>query len=84
MLAVCSTFHPTYYAKNYAGIMGAGLYMNRVMYEVEESLPATYKSDRTGKDLNSVLSILSAVDLSIQNALINDLYRLGRFDPKQS
>ena len=25
MLALCSMLHPTYYAKNYAGIMGAGL-----------------------------------------------------------
>ena len=25
MLALCSMLYPTYYAKNYAGIMGAGL-----------------------------------------------------------
>jgi len=25
MLAICSMLHPTNYAKNYAGIMGAGL-----------------------------------------------------------
>jgi len=25
MLALCSKLYPTYYAKNYAGIMGAGL-----------------------------------------------------------
>ena len=27
MLALCSMLYPTYYAKNYAGIMGAGLFM---------------------------------------------------------
>jgi len=58
--------------------------MNIVLYGVEESTPATSKSDRTRNDLNSVLPILSAEDQSIQNAAINDLYRLGRFDPEQS
>ena len=58
--------------------------MNIVVYGVEESPPATSKSDRTRNDLNSVLPILSAVDPSIQNASINDLYRLGRYDSEQS
>ena len=59
-------------------------HMNIVLYGVEESPPATSKSDRTRNNLSSVLPILSAVDQSIQNASINDLYRLGRFDPEQS
>ena len=32
MLALCSMLHPTYYAKNYAGIMGAGLAHIRELY----------------------------------------------------
>jgi len=57
--------------------------MNIVMYGIDESPPTTPKSDRTRNDLNSFFQILSAVDSSIQNASINDLYWLGRFDPSQ-
>jgi len=59
-------------------------HMNIVVYGVEESPPVTSNSDRIRNDLNSVLHILSAVDPSIQNASINDLYWLGRFDTEQS
>jgi len=59
-------------------------HMNIVLCGVEESPPATSKSDRTRNNLSSVLPILSAVDQSMQNASINDLYQLGRFDPEQS
>jgi len=39
--------------------------MNIAVYGVEESPPVTDKSDRTRNYLNSILSILSAVDPSI-------------------
>ena len=58
--------------------------LNIVVYGIDESHPTTPKYDRTRNDLSNVLPILSAVDSSIQDASINDLYRLGRFDPDQS
>jgi len=58
--------------------------LNIVVYGIDESPSTTPKYDRTRNDLSNVLPILSAVDSSIQDASINDLYRLGRFDPDQS
>jgi len=58
--------------------------LNIVVYGIDESPPTTPKFDRTRNDLSNVLPILSAVDSSIQDASINDLYRLGRFDLDQS
>jgi len=58
--------------------------MKIVVYGIDESPPTTPKSDRTRNDLSNVFPVLSAVDSSIQDASINDLYRLGGFDPDQS
>ena len=55
--------------------------MNIVVYGINVSLPKTAKPDRTKIDLLNLLPVLNAVDSSIQNASIKDLYRLGKFDP---
>jgi len=55
--------------------------MNIVVYRIEESSPTIPRSKR---DLDNLLSVLSAVDSSIQNAAINDLYRLGKFNSNQT
>jgi len=57
---------------------------NIIVYGIEESPPTIPRSDRTKRDLDNLLSVLSAVDSSIQNAAINGLYQLGRFDPNQT
>jgi len=58
--------------------------MNIVVYGIEESPPTIPRSNRTKRDLDNLLSMLSAIDSSIRNASINDLYQLGKFDPNQT
>ena len=58
--------------------------MNIVVYGINESPPKTAKPDRTKNDLLNLLPVLNAVDSSIQNASIKDLFRLGKFDPSQT
>jgi len=51
---------------------------------INESPATIPRSNRTKRDLDNLLSMLSAIDSSIQNASINDLYQLGKFDPNQT
>ena len=50
MLALCSMLYPTYYAKNYAGIMGAGLLMirmNALQLDLLQLVPTDWTDYRT-------------------------------------
>ena len=58
--------------------------MNIVAYGINKSPPKTSKPDRIKHDLTNLLSILNAVNPSIQNSSIKDLYRLGKFNQSQS
>ena len=44
MLALCPMLHPTYYAKNYAGIMGAGLHRSNKKEFKEFAKTAGFRS----------------------------------------
>ena len=52
-----------------------------LVYGITESPPNTPRSNRTSNNLSNLLPILNDIDSSIQNASIEDLYRLGNFDP---
>ena len=57
---------------------------NLVLYGVKECRPGMSKSARLEADLESVISIFSHIDSSIQAQSIKDCLRLGKYIPSQS
>ena len=57
---------------------------NVVLYGVEECRSGLPRSARFESDLNSVVSVFSALDSSIQSQSVRDCYRLGKFFPGAS
>ena len=55
-----------------------------VLYGVNECPPGSSRSTRLESDINSVVSVFSALDSTIQAHSIKECYRLGKFDPKRN
>ena len=52
---------------------------NIIIYGIKECQKGTSKRERLESDLNSVVSVLTGVDNTIQSQSIKDIYRLGKF-----